>query len=411
MRRACLDDWEKAATFFENGAKIAQGIEATEEYIGLYADAGFTQFKAGNMLESIKLLNLALQKFEMLPQDNVDLKYVTLKNRLAGTISWIAGHETENNFSDFSELPISFCSDPETDENNLNVPDFPMGYSWLYLAQIEYEFGHGTTAFRQSLRIADREIYPILDYSLSRLETQYDFRNKTFENLPQRMYRLAHTHASMEKHNQSEKGIGERGTYSISITDLSNFASVRKITVMLTAALLVQLSADIDTHEILAIWRPNSSALPIKDDMTVALDLIESVLSGDRNNALAVMRTEEVKVEKRLVAALKTVHHIETGLEDLFFAHTFITTSLINQTWLDSVVINLAELLSAQWLEKIKLPAILRTPMITVPQIEQACNSSETGKKKIGQILLAAHQAISLKVPSDLLQQFRSWAE
>ena len=29
--------------------------------------------------------------------------------------------------------------------------------------------------------------------------------------------------------------------------------------------------------------------------------------------------------------------------------------------------------------------------MITVPQIEQACNSSETGKKKIGQILLAVH--------------------
>ena len=54
---ACLDDWEKAATFFENGAKIVQKIESTERYIGLYADAGFAQFKAGNMLDCIKLLN------------------------------------------------------------------------------------------------------------------------------------------------------------------------------------------------------------------------------------------------------------------------------------------------------------------------------------------------------------------
>ena len=50
-------------------------------------------------------------------------------------------------------------------------------------------------------------------------------------------------------------------------------------------------------------------------------------------------------------------------------------------------------------------------PAITVPQIEQACNNSETGKKKIGQILLAADQAVSVKLSSDILQQLRSWVE
>ena len=50
-------------------------------------------------------------------------------------------------------------------------------------------------------------------------------------------------------------------------------------------------------------------------------------------------------------------------------------------------------------------------PMITVPEIEQACKSSETGKKKIGQILLAAHPAVSVRAAPDTLQQFRSWTE
>ena len=145
--------------------------------------------------------------------------------------------------------------------------------------------------------------------------------------------------------------------------------------------------------------------------MVIALDLIESMLYGDKNNALTAMRTQEAKYEDRLVAALKIVHHIETNPKNLFYAHTLITTGLISKIWEDFVATDLAELLSTQWLEKIKFRATLKTPVITVPQIEQACNSSETGKKKIGQILLAAHQAISVKVAPEILQQFRSWIE
>ena len=408
---AHLDDWEKAATLFEDGAKRAQRTEGTEMYIGLYADAGFAQFKAGNILDSIKLLNLALQKFEMLLQGNTDVKYVTLKNRLAGTIGWITAHETENYPLEPTRLPIGFCSDQETDEKVFNLPDFPIGYSWLYLAQIEYKFGHGTSAFQQALQITGRDTYPILNYYLSFLEAQYDFRNKTFDNLPKRIYQLMNTYVSMEKHNQNGKGIGEKGVYSVSITDLSNFADAKEIIGVLVAALLVQLQASMDTREILVIWRTNLSEFPIKESMIIALDLIESILSGDKNNALTVMRTREAKNEKRFVAALKIVHNIETNPENLFYAHTLIATGLIGQIWEGLAVIGLAELLSAQWLEKIKFRATLKAPMITVPQIEQACNSSETGKKKIGQILLAARQAVSVRVAPEILQQFRSWSE
>ena len=408
---ACLGDWAKAATFFENGAKIVQRVGGTEEWISLYADAGFAQFKAGNMLDSIKLLNLALETFEMLPQNNTDVKYFTLKKRLGHAIGWMAGHERENYPLDFEEPPVGFCSNSEINEKVLTLPDSPMGYSWLYLAQIEYKFGHGTTVLEHASQISDRDAYPELNCFLFLLEIQYDFRNKTFYNLPQCIHQLANAHGSMQKHDQSGKGVEEKGIYSISVVELSNFASVENIIGILATVLLVQLPTGVDTHEILSIWRTNSSELSIKENMFIALDVIEAMLSGDKNSALTVMKTQEAKAEKRLVAALKIVHNIETKPEDLFYAHTFITTSLIGPTWLDPVVTGLAELLSAQWLEKIKFRATLKAPMITVPQIEQACNSSETGKKKIGQILLAVHQAISLKVPSHILQQFRSWIE
>ena len=406
---AHLDDWERAATLFEDGTTRAQRVNRTKEYIGLYADAGFAHFKAGNMLDSVKLWNLALQKFETLPQDNTDVKYFTLKKRLGHAIGWMAEHQSENDPSEFVEPPVGFCSNPETDDKVLTLPDFPIGYSWLYLARIECKFGHGTIAFQHALQIADRDAYPALNFFLFFLEAQYDFRNKTVENLPQRMHQLAETYASSQKHYQAGKGVGEHGIYSISVIELSNFASVEDITGILATALLIQLPTSVDMHEILSIWRANASNLPTKENMIIALDLIESMLSENQNNALTVMKTQEAKYEERLVAALKIVHNIETSPENLFHAHTLIATGLIGQIWEDLVVTALAELLSAQWLEKIKFRATLKTPMITVPQIEQACNSSETGKKKIGQILLAAYQAVSVKAEPDILQQFRSW--
>ena len=401
-----LGDWEKAATFFQEGAKKTQKIEKTERYIALYADAGFAHFKAGNMLDCIKLLNLALQKFEALPQNNTDVRYFTLKQRLIYTMRWVAVPNHRNHSSELEALPAGFCSNPETDEKVLDLPDSPIGETWVNLAQIEYKFGDKTTIFQKALQIPDRKAYPILDMSLSLLETRHDFRNKTFDNLPQRIYQLARVYASGRKHDESGRGIGEKGSYSISIPDLSNFASVEKITALLVASLLVQLSTDVDMSKFLAIWRTNSSELPIKENIFTALDLIESMLLEDQNQALTTMKTLDTKVEKRLAAVLKVIQNKEISPKDLFYAHTFITTSLIGKTWEGFVVTDLAEMLSAQWLEK-----KMDIPMRGLSQVEKACNSNETGKKKIGQILLAVLQAISPRAPSEMSQKFRSWIE
>ena len=412
---AYLDDWKKAATFLEEGANRTQEIENTENYIGLYADAGFAHFKAGNMFNCIKLLHLALQNFERLPQDNTNVKYFTLKKRLEHTIKWIKTiwYESENNSPKLFEPSIGFCSDPETKEEFLTLPDCPTGYAWLHLSQIEYRFGHETTVFQHALQTTDRKEYPILNFFLSFLEARYEFRNKTFDNLPRRIYQLAPVYSSVKKHQQSGKGAVEKGSYSISDSDLSNFASVDNIIAIFVAALVVEMQTNRNERDILAKWRTNSSELPIKENLYSALDLIEPILLGDYNNALTVMYTPDEKVEKQLAALIRVIHNQDTSLEDLLFAHTIISSSFIDSPWEDFVVKDLGVLLSIQWLQKVKFRAKLKTPMLTVPQIEKACKSNETGKKKIGQILLAAHRAVSVKVPLSpkFFQQFRTWAE
>ena len=412
---ASLGDWKKASIFLQEGAKRTQKIENTERYIGSYADAGFAYFKAGNMFNCIKMLHLALQNFETLPQDNTDVKYFTLKKRLEHTIKWIweIWYVGEANTSNSFEPSVGFCSDPETKEEFLTLPDYPIGYSWLYLSQIEYRFGHETIVFQHALQTTDREEYPILNYWLSFLEAQYDFRNKTFDNLPQRIYQLALIFSSMKKHQQRGRGAAEKGSYPIADSDLSDFASVDNIIAIFIAALVVEMRTNRDAQDILAKWRTNSSELPIQENIYFALDFIEPILLENYNNALKVMYTSNETVEKQLAASIRVIHNQETSLEDLLFAHTIISSSFINSPWEDFIVKDLGVLLSVQWVEKIEFRAKLKTPMLTVPQIEKACKSNETGKKKIGQILLAAHQAVSVKVPlsPQFFQQFRAWTE
>ena len=383
---AYLDDWKKAAAFFEDGAERIHKTVNAERYIGFYADAGFAHFKAGNMFNCIKLLHQALQNFETLPQDNTDITYFTLKKRLEHTIKWIKTiwYEWEDNSPELFEPPAAFCSDPETKEEILTLPDCPTGYSWLYLSQIEYRFGHETTVFQHALQTTEREEYPTLNFFLSLLEIQYEFRNKIFDNLPQRIYQLALVYSTTKKHQQSGRGAAEKGSYSISDSDLSDFAFVENITIFFVSALLTQLLTNQDWHEILSVWRTNSLELPIEENIFTALDLIESILIGDHNQALTLMKTKNTIGEKQLAASLKIVLNKETSLENLFYAHTLIASSLFDHTWLDPVAIDFGKLLSLQWLKKVKTGEMSLMNINMIQQIEQACNSSEAGKQKIG---------------------------
>ena len=114
----------KQPLFLKAVRRKPKKIENTERYIGLYADAGFAHFKGGNMLDSIELLSLALQKFETIPQDNTDVEYFTLKQRLVYTMRGVAVPNRQDHSSELEALPAGFCSNPDTDEKVLDLPRF-----------------------------------------------------------------------------------------------------------------------------------------------------------------------------------------------------------------------------------------------------------------------------------------------
>ena len=52
-----------------------------------------------------------------------------------GSIGWIAYHENESYTAESEEPFAGFCSNPEINEEVLNLPDYPIGYAWCTLAK------------------------------------------------------------------------------------------------------------------------------------------------------------------------------------------------------------------------------------------------------------------------------------
>ena len=77
---AKLNEWEKSASFFADGAIRARKIDDTNKSIGMYADAAFANFKAGLFLKTLDLMDLALGKFEKIPPNDKNVGYFTQKN-------------------------------------------------------------------------------------------------------------------------------------------------------------------------------------------------------------------------------------------------------------------------------------------------------------------------------------------
>ena len=405
---AYLNLWAEAVNLFKEAGKKAQESGEIEQYIGLYADAGFSQFKAGDISGSLELLNWTQEEFQQLPQEDADLGYFTLKKLLGYLITWVAKHDQ---LVEFAEPPPGFCSNPDRDDEIMSYPNYPIQYLRLHLAQMEYKYNLGSTIFERTRNVEHRQLYPYLDFSLTHLELLYLFKFGKFEELPRLISQLAYAFDVTKKHRESGKGIEDKGIHPISADESSGFFSVRDIIDMLVPALLVQISRSANVDRSLFAWRNDSLGLPIQGNMILSLDLIDSILSTDGGDAATIIRDQAASPEERLVAAFKIVQDFDTNPDSLFYAHLLLMISIIEKDkaleWDKYILNDLANILSRQWLEKTKFRATLKIPVVSIPQIEQACHSSEAGKKKIGQILLAAYQGVSVKLSPDDLQQIR----
>ena len=97
--------------------------------------------------------------------------------------------------------------------------------------------------------------------------------------------------------------------------------------------------------------------------------------------------------------------------DDLLAAHTFLILALLHSTKLHDISEALAQLLSRQWLQKVRFRSGLLTPRLTVPAIEAACHEPLPSTRKAAKIVLAASEAVRARPPANIRAALQQLAD
>jgi len=119
------------------------------------------------------------------------------------------------------------------------------------------------------------------------------------------------------------------------------------------------------------------------------------------------MRNSKEKTEIRILASLLLTAREDTSPENLFYADVvLLTTPNIFGVWGTDIEPFLSQLICEAWSRATTNQRFaLRSPNLTVPAINSACNSPTNGFSKAAKIVIAARNAVQTKLDDGLLSR------
>jgi tetratricopeptide (TPR) repeat protein len=405
---AHIGDWKKAIHFFKDGSKRSQPLKNKIFQIAFLADAGFALWMAGEHKESIEVFNEVLSNLEQFPGLGKDLASFTLKKFVGHILLWIE-NSLSGKVDKLTEPRPGMCSNPDQKEDIRELPDNPIDFSWMHLSQIEFNLGLGSSIFNKVYPRFNQTQYPLVRMFLATLDIQHSFRLLKFESLPIQCDTLNTAYQSTQYHRAQGKEVWEM----TSLVDMENnrlkVYTVNEAGLFLAALVALAGEDNLDTA-IFGIWRNTTKDLTLNSALMEWIELAESTLSKGTQEVYAIMVDNKQNRESRLLAALKVGTEKDVSPNELFYAHTLLANDLLQSPWKKDIADYFAKLLSRRWLKKTEFPAALISPHFTVPDIQAACKAEEDGIQKAAKILLTASNAVSIRLPQEIIEALRNFA-
>jgi hypothetical protein len=398
---ACLGLWNKASQFFLDGYKRAKALKNKQFSAGLLADAGFAQWKSGDNNAMIKSFAGSLEILEQLPSPEENLSSYTVIKLVGHILMWI---ETiirgETLPQEFVTPEPGLCSNPERNEKIRELPLGPFDFSWMHLAQIEYGLGTGRDIFEKVYTRLINSPYPVVRMFIAELDIKYAFRNIDFEKLPSKYVMLNTGYYASQLHQKLGGNVLDKSESDYPVTEITYSGALLSFDLFSAALFILGTKNQLDIS-IFGRWRDDVKHFPIKDELIDWINIAESMYSKSIFETLTVMKKNKDR-EKRILASLNVLFSENVKPDDLFYSQVTLMDVFNNGPWIKLVSDEMAALFAKQWLSIVQLPAILRTPRLTVPEIKKACESQATGAKKAAHIILAAASAVSVTLPQSI---------
>lgn len=404
---AYTGDWTRAATLFLRCSRLAQTSRQTEVEAGALGDAALALWHAGQPGEVVTAFRRSLETMQEMGAPEEEIGAFRVRVRVNYVLNWVMRRIGGDGIPDLVEPTPGVCSSAESSPSFKGMHPLPLEFSWVLLGRLEFLSRSGSDVFEHTRERLASSTIPVVRLFEAQLETSVAFRRREYDRLPALTRSIEAAARGANAHVQQGKQWWEILPQPAGLENQEAGLLVDR-TGMLLDALIAEISKGSTITSQLEAWR---NSLDTEDtSIREWLDLVREAIRWTWSEAVKGLRDEGAAASFRSVAALRVCLEESAPPDELFYAHLILLTRAPRGLSDVDSAGHLAELISRQWLEKIRVPALLRNPRSTVPAIEAATTAPANGAAKAARILVAASDAVNVLVPAYVAAQLRSIA-
>ena len=398
---ALSGDWPLAANYFALGHAKAKTTDLPWATVGFLADVGYAHWKSGQHKQLVSTLAHTLQLLETLPDPLKDFNSFSMGKNVGTLILWIKNEVIGARNDNFIEPYPGMCSNPEPNEHLRKLPRTVVEYSWLMLAEIEFDLNTGGEVYDiVSLRCNGCKSATV-QIMLHSLRTSFCTRASVFQEVLKHAFLCVRAMTA----TRAAQGTGKASDMLLFDDIYAGVATSEEVTYLEHMMLTVLICAA-SRHQCDETLRSFKEAIRLDHRLPLLSPFLasaENILSFSFADARQRMRDNAAGWQAQTLGALCISRSHEATPEDMFQAHVFLLGCIRSNILKREAYICLGELISMNWTHLLQFPVLFRAPFRTITGIARACQTQDTGLRKVAQILLAVTPAISVPVPTSVI--------
>jgi hypothetical protein len=397
---------EESSKYFQEGAKQAQIAGELVLGAGMIADAAFVEWKRGRNDDSISLFTDVLHRLDQMPNTKDELTSFKLRKLTGQMLNHIrsacVGAVTQESYAP----PIGSASDLEASERLRELPITSSDMLWLSLLQAEAALGVAPRAFNLVGERLSRSQIPAVTWFLVEVHIGHQLRSGEVSDLPTTAERYADSYQILVSVRSAGGSVIDPAELPIGGADKREQADALGTQVLFTGLVSI-IGAGKGVEGVLLTWSQACEELRLRAKFTDWIALAEQTFSLDVPNVVAVMRSGEKSTDARILAALKVASDVNTDVENLFYSHVTIGTAIAEMPVRGVAAEHLNKIVSRQWREKTGVRQVLHHTR-AAEAINEACDAEVAPLRKLAGIILAAQDAISIRMPESVATVLRT---
>ncbi|MDQ3685446.1 MAG: hypothetical protein M3430_07555 [Acidobacteriota bacterium] len=412
---ASLGDWRSAADFARKGEAAARRSNLEESVAwGVRADYAFALWKIGDRRDALLCFADVLEALPNLPDPRSNVNSHTFRARVAYGINWLR-QDVEGDEGLIEPEPGWF-SNPSVNKAIKDQPITKHLYMWYFLARNEYKTYSGEAIFKRFDEESSKHDLPLAKLHLEELRIKHSLRKLCLEALVTQFA----AYVDSLKANWKRKGKGDENLPDGDLEiDTGRPVPQSELTLVLMYLLflgLIRLTDHGDyQHAPLAQWKIDAERFGLlNDQLEYWFRGVERSMKADEIELVTALKDISASAETRRVPALFLSSKGSLSPEDRLYANIILVLNVnFYSFWRDDVDDVILSLVSRGWRSVAEHQRFaIRSPNVNAPAILRACDEADSpGLTKAARIILAAHGAVQLSMPADVLDRLKRIAD